>query len=134
MTSVDYSNHTFSDRSEDSSISRDHQRYLLFIWMLPVFFIAPLALFSLQEWWGIVGSGASGLPEGQLAFAGWQAGFDLAVAWTAFVQGICWLAYAGCAFAAFYLQRHQMMLLGYLVLVASIFLQWQLPPVLVGLQ
>ncbi len=134
MTPMDYISYTDSEQVQDSARERDHQRYLLFVWMLPVFFIAPLALFSLQEWWNIVGSGASDLPGGQLAFAGWQSGFDLAVAWTAFVQGICWLSYVACAFTAFYLQRHQVMLLGYLVLVASIFLQWQLPPVLLSMQ
>ncbi len=113
---------------------QDHRGYLLFIWMLPVFFIAPLALFSLQEWWRVVGAVASALPDGHLSFAGWETGFNLAVAWTAFVQGICWLVYAVCAFCAFYARRSTVMLLGYGVLVASVFLQWQLPPVLLSMQ
>lgn len=111
-----------------------HHRYLLFLWMLPVFFIAPLALFSLQEWWRVVGAAVPALPGGYLAFADWDSGFNLAVAWTAFVQGVCWLIYAICAFGAFYAGKTTVMLLGYGVLVASIFLQWQLPPVLLSMQ
>lgn len=120
-----------TETQESTLVMQDQQRYTLFIWMLPVFFIAPLALFSLQEWWQVMASGA--LKQEVLEGVFSLSQFNLALAWTAFVQGISWLAYAILAVLAFYRFRPTLMLLGYGVLVSSIFLQWQLPQVILAL-
>ena len=121
--------------SEGDVVSdREHRHYMLFIWMLPVFFIAPLALFSLQEWWQVVASDPASSLSGSLVLGTWRDEVDIAIAWTAFVQGISWLVYVGCVLLAFYRHRPAMMLIGYAILVSSVFLQWQLPPVLVAMQ
>lgn len=134
MAPVDHLINNNSPSAGEVVSDREHLRYMLFIWMLPVFFIAPLALFSLQEWWQVVASDTVPSLSGSLVLGSWRGGVDIAIAWTAFVQGISWLVYAGCVLLAFYRHRPAMMLVGYAILVSSIFLQWQLPPVLVTMQ
>ncbi len=129
----------FSVDMEERAVSKGYPSYNLFVLMLPAFFILPLALFSLQEWWlvwseqGSIGipiaEMQSGLGESVLV----QSGQTLATyGWTAFVQGICWLAFVVMGGLGFLLQRSPLIGGAYLVLLISLVLQWQLPPILAG--
>lgn len=110
MQPLDYSELTQEPVPQDS-VTQDYVRYTCFIWMLPVFFITPLALFSLQQWWQL----------------------EAVQAWSAFVQGVSWLGFVALAVTGFYRQQKSLIMVGYGILLTSVLLQWQLPPVLLAL-
>jgi hypothetical protein len=115
---------------EGKTESKEYSRYNLFVLALPVFFILPLALFSLQECWQAWSQGHLALADSGLAEALWSPQLTDTYAWTALVQGVSWLAFVTLITAGFLMQRGSLMGMGYLVLFVSVFLQWQLPPLL----
>lgn len=129
----------FSVDMEERAVSKGNSSYNLFVLMLPAFFILPLALFSLQEWWQVWSEqGSAGVPIAEMQSvlgesALVQSGQTLAIyGWAAFIQGICWLAFVVMGGLGFLLQRSPLIGGAYLVLLISLVLQWQLPPVLAG--
>lgn len=112
----------------DAREDKEYFRYSLFIGLLPVFFIAPLALFSMLYWWRHAGlSSANAVVELMPVASVIAAPVDPEVS---LVQWIFWLLYTLCCFAAFFTRRLVIMLLGYMLLIGSMLLQWQLPVVI----
>jgi len=110
---------------------KEYSRYNLFVLALPVFFILPLALFSLQECWLAWSQGHLALINGGLVESFGSSALADTYAWTALVQGISWLGFVALVVTGFLMQRGPLMGMGYLLLFISVFLQWQLPPLLI---
>lgn len=134
QTSLQASLNKCSVDIEERAVSKGYSSYNLFVLMLPAFFILPLALFSLQEWWLVWSEqNTSAMALNNIQPAVWQTGQTLTTyGWTAFVQGICWLAFVGMGGLGFILKRSPLIAGAYLVLLISLVLQWQLPPILAG--
>jgi len=110
-----------SEDVEERSISKGYSSYSLFVLMLPAFFIFPLALFSLQEWWQVWSEqSATAMTLSNIQPGVWQTGQTLATyGWTAFVQGVCWLAFVVLAGLGFLLKRSPLIGGAYPVLLIS---------------
>ncbi|SJZ61983.1 hypothetical protein SAMN02745127_00660 [Oceanospirillum multiglobuliferum] len=108
----------------------ERRRYNYFLLVLPVFFIFPLALFSLQEWWQVWTQSSvtpSSLGMERFSDGIWAPRLTLAYAWTAFVQGLSWLGFVGFVVAGYLLNKGSLIRIGYVLFAASFLLQWQLP-------
>lgn len=106
------------------------RRYHYFLLMLPAFFILPLALFSLQEWWQVWTQTAvppSSLGIERFSDGIWAPRLTRAYAWTALIQGISWLGFVGFVVAGYWLNKGSLTRIGYVLFAASFLLQWQLP-------
>lgn len=120
MSFTDYTTGSYPQNSGGIACGQGYRRYRLFIWTLPVFFIAPLALFSVYEWWSFPGQLHPMGPEANALNP------ELVMAWSALVQGICWGGFALFACIAYARRKAAIMWLGYGIFLGSIILQFQL--------
>lgn len=113
--------------------SQAHARYSLFVLVLPVFFILPLAVFSLWESWSlwneIPAVNAMNLYSPQFFRADEASRLYV---WSVLIQGCCLLLFVLLAVAGYWLVKRSLTLMGYLVLLSSTLLQWQLPLLMTG--
>ncbi|MBB1485274.1 hypothetical protein [Oceanospirillum sediminis] len=112
--------------------SQAHVRYSLFVLVLPVFFILPLAMFSLWESWSLLNKMPAVNTMNLYSSQFFRADGASLYAWSLLIQGCCQLIFVLLTVAGYWLVKRSLTLMAYLVLLSSVVLQWQLPSLVAG--